>query len=93
MAGEGATTGAKFNVGHGVVWVNGDSCYIVIRISRLVAPQDAGLTDSGAQIPWLFTASLPVTQFLLALELDNSMELFMDYIETFTILCYAFFVA
>ncbi len=47
MAGEGAATGAEFDIGHGIVRVNGDSGYIAVRISGLEDFQGADLTDSG----------------------------------------------
>ncbi|WP_170968167.1 hypothetical protein, partial [Halomonas sp. 15WGF] len=47
MAGEGAATGAEFDVGHGTVWVNGDIGYIAMQVSGLEAPQGGSLTDSG----------------------------------------------
>ncbi|MAO49561.1 MAG: hypothetical protein CML16_01605, partial [Pusillimonas sp.] len=37
VAGEGAATGAEFDVGHGTVWVNGDIRYIAMQFSRLEA--------------------------------------------------------
>lgn len=47
MAGEGAPTGAEFDVGHGAVRVSGDIGYIAMRVSGLEDFQGAGLTDSG----------------------------------------------
>ena len=47
MAGEGAATGAEFDVGHGTVWVDGDIGYIAMQVSGLEAPQGGNLTDSG----------------------------------------------
>ena len=45
MAGEGAATGAEFDVGQSTVWVNGDIRYIAMQVSGLDAFQGAGLTD------------------------------------------------
>ena len=47
VAGEGAATGAEFDVGHGTVWVNGDIRYIAMQFSRLEAFLGGDLTDSG----------------------------------------------
>lgn len=35
VAGESAATGAKLDVGHGSVWVNGDNAYIAMQVSGL----------------------------------------------------------
>ncbi len=47
MAGEGAATGAEFDVGHGAVWVNGNSRYIAMQVSGLEGFQGTVFTDSG----------------------------------------------
>ncbi len=47
MAGEGTTTGAEFDVGHGAVRVKGLFGYITMDVSVLAAVRGAGFTDSG----------------------------------------------
>lgn len=49
MAGEGAATGAEFDVGHSTVWVNGDIRCIAMQVSGLEAFRGAGLSDSGRE--------------------------------------------
>ncbi|GAA5178450.1 hypothetical protein GCM10023342_28950 [Modicisalibacter zincidurans] len=47
MAGEGAATGAEFDVGHAMVRVNGDNGYIAMQVSGLEGFQGTGFMDSG----------------------------------------------
>ncbi len=47
MAGEGTTTGAEFDDGHGRLRVKGWLSYIAMQVSGLEVFLGTGLTDSG----------------------------------------------